>query len=262
MRGTWVCFLLLASALFAQTPAVTPGGVVNAASFAAGQPAAPGSLVSIFGSNLAGSLAQADTIPLSTSLSDVRSVTFNNIPAPLIFVSAGQINAQIPWNVTTGTANAVVTRATGASAPAPVEVSTFSPGVFALASGSQLLAVAVDSDEGALAQPEGAIPGVRSEPTRPGRILILYANGLGPVDPPAETGRASLDRLRTTTTTPVVLIGGLPAEVLFSGLAPQFVGVNQLNIRVPAGVRSGSAVPLQIQAGGITTTDRVTIAVR
>ena len=62
-------------------------------------------------------------------------------------------------------------------------------------------------------------------------------------------------------TTPVVLIGGVSAHVDFAGLSPQFPGVNQVNVVIPAGVAPGDAVPLQLQLGGITTTDRVTIAV-
>jgi uncharacterized protein (TIGR03437 family) len=254
--------LVIASALAAQTPAVDRGGVVNGASFTAGQAVAPGSLVSIFGSNLAAGLAEAGSIPLSTSLGDVQSVTFNNIPAPLRFVSGGQINAQVPWNVPAGAVNVVVTRAGGASAPEPAQVGTFSPGVFAFPTGGQLLGIVLDNETGTLAQPEGSIPGLTTAPTQAGRALIVYATGLGPVDPPVDTGAASLDALRRTTTMPTVLIGGVQAQVLFSGLAPQFVGVNQLSIIVPQGIQPGNAVPLQIQIGGITTSNQVTIAVR
>src|SRR5256885_13129719 len=91
--------LTLCIAAHSQTPSVTPGGVINAASGAAvTDPVAPGSLVSIFGSTLASGLAQADSIPLSTSLNNV-SVTFNNITSPLLFVIGGQLNAQLPWNL-------------------------------------------------------------------------------------------------------------------------------------------------------------------
>jgi uncharacterized protein (TIGR03437 family) len=58
------------------------------------------------------------------------------------------------------------------------------------------------------------------------------------------------------------MIGGVPAQVLFSGLTPQFTGVNQVNIVVPSGVSPGNAVPLQIQAGTVTTTNQVTIAIQ
>src|SRR5450631_3171226 len=114
------CVLTLAAAaVCAQTPAVVPGGVLNGASFAKGQGVAPGSLVSIFGSELSSGLTLNDTVPLSTSLSNV-SVTFSNIPAGLYFVSPGQINAQIPWDVlpagtTSGSLNVVVTRNGAAS---------------------------------------------------------------------------------------------------------------------------------------------------
>src|SRR5580765_7617788 len=91
------CLLLMAAAVaaHAQTPVVSPGGVGNAANGLS--TVTPGSLVSIFGSNLASGLAVADSIPLATTLSGV-SVTFNGIQAPLLFVSGGQINAQLPWN--------------------------------------------------------------------------------------------------------------------------------------------------------------------
>src|SRR6266542_4420411 len=123
----------MAAAAYAQVPAVNAGGVSNAANGLG--TVAPGSLVSIYGSTLAGGLAQADSIPLSTTLSNV-SVTFNGVPAPLLFVSTGQINAQLPWNVlssgTVGTANVIVTRNNQASAAQTVQVGPFSPGIFAI----------------------------------------------------------------------------------------------------------------------------------
>ncbi len=114
---------------------------------------------------------------------------------------------------------------------------------------------------GTLAQPIGAVPGISSEPARIGNFLMIFATGLGPVDPPLEEGQNSMDQLRHTTTVPTVLIGGHEARVLFSGLSPEFVGVYQLNVEVPF-VAAGNAIPLQIQVGGFTTSVRVTIAVR
>ena len=106
------CFRL--SCAVAQTPVLFDGGTVNGITYAAGQPLAPGSIASLFGSQLAASLAQADTVPLSTNLTSV-SVTMNGISAPLFFVSPGQINVQVPWNVLpdgvdTGMATVVVSR--------------------------------------------------------------------------------------------------------------------------------------------------------
>src|SRR5262245_21291526 len=109
----------------AQTPVIAPGGVLNGASFdKTGQPIPPGALVSIFGTDLAAASASADSVPLSTSLSNV-SVTVNGVAAPLkdVVHSAGgdQINAQVPWEVlTTGTAQVVVNRNGVTSAPLPI----------------------------------------------------------------------------------------------------------------------------------------------
>ncbi len=253
--------LLSVSGLLAQAPAVADGGVVNAASFAAGQAVAPGSLVSIFGSNLAAALAQASSIPLSTSLGDVASVTFNGVASPLIFVSGGQINAQLPWEVPPGSATVVVTRGNASSAPKSFSVATIAPGIFSVEFGvGQAIAINLD---GSLAAPEGSLPGVPTHPAGIGSTILLLATGLGPVSPPALTGNNSLDALRNATVPPVVLIGGVPAQQIdFAGLSPQFVGVNQLNVVVPPGAPTGNAVPVQIQSGGIISTDRVTMAIR
>jgi uncharacterized protein (TIGR03437 family) len=253
--------MLLTAALAAHAQAPTVGGVTDAAGF---KPAvAPGALVSVFGTTLAAGLAQADTIPLSSALGNV-GVTFNGVPAPLLFVSTGQVNAQLPWNVlssgTAGTATVVVTNNGAPSAAFSVPVTPFSPGVFAINN----IAIAINSD-GTVAAAAGAIPGITTHPAKigdPGGLVIL-CTGLGAVNPPVVTGHAAIEdgQLHTATTTPTVMLGGVPAPVAFAGLSPQFVGVNQINVTVPAGTPTGSAVPLQIVVGGITTSATVTIAV-
>jgi uncharacterized protein (TIGR03437 family) len=260
---------LLAAAVSAQTPSVADSGVLNAASYVrAGNPGhavAPGSLVAIFGSELAAGLTQADSIPLSTSLGGV-TVRFNNTSAPLLFVSGGQINAQLPWDLLpagaeTGTASVVVTRGTQSSAPVQLQVARASPGLFTFPGNGMGPAIIVNATDGSVAQAPDTVPGVTNRPARSGEVVIMYANGLGPVDPAAVLGAASQDTLRRTTTVPTVLIGGREAEVQFSGLAPQFVGVNQLNVVVPPGLAPAMAVPVQLRVGGITTTDLATMAI-
>ena len=91
-RSLAACLALLASVAYAQTPVVHAGGVVNAGSYAGGG-VAPGSIVSIFGANLASQLVSATSYPLPLTLGTVISVTFNSVPAPLYFVSSAQINA-------------------------------------------------------------------------------------------------------------------------------------------------------------------------
>jgi uncharacterized protein (TIGR03437 family) len=83
---------------------------------------------------------------------------------------------------------------------------------------------------------------------------VLFGNGLGRVSPDLASGAAApLDTLFSTVAKPVVTIGGQPAEVLFAGLAPGFVGLNQLNIVVPPDAPLGFGVTLQISSGGQTT---------
>lgn len=259
----FAALLVLAAAATAQTPSVASGGVLNGASFDRSMPVTPGSLISIFGSNLAATTATADSIPLSTVLGGVN-VKVNGIDAPLNGVfhtgNGDQINAQLPWNVQPGTAQVVVTRNGTASTPQSFPVGQFSPGIFSVQFGvGQAIAINLD---GSLAAPAGSIPGLATHPAKAGDIIIILATGLGPVTPPVNNGANSTDALRTTTTTPVVLVGGVSAPVLFSGLSPQFVGVNQINVTVPSGVPAGNAVPLQIAIGGLTSTNQVTMALQ
>ncbi|MBV9771526.1 MAG: hypothetical protein JOZ32_18290 [Bryobacterales bacterium] len=271
MKQLSIFSILLAGAFVcrAQMPKVADGGIVNGASFAKGQPVSPGGLISIFGTGLASNLATADTIPLSNRLSGV-TVTFADLPpAPLLAVIPGvpgqsddQINAQLPWEIGsgTGTVNVMVTTANGTSAAVAVNFVPSMPGIFTSSAGGQLYAIAVNSSDSSLAWPQG-LAGSGSHPAKAGDILIIYATGLGAVDhQPADGGIPSV--LAKTIVTPTVLIGGVEADVQFSGLAPQFVGVNQLNVQVPPGVAAGSAVPLQINVNGFTSTNQAVVAIQ
>ena len=268
-----VLSVFCAGAAFCQTPTIADGGVLNAASFdkTAGAPLAPGQLVSIFGSDLAAGLQANDTVPLSTALSDNVSVFFNGIQAGLDFVSPGQINAQLPWNAlpngaTSGTATVVVTRNGNSSSQAMINIAATAAGIFSIPPGVGY-AIAINAADGQLATPVGQIPGLATHPCKVGDVLIVYATGLGPVDIPiANGGIPPPNQLANTIAKPTVLIGGVPvpAQMLFfSGLTPQFPGVNQLNIQVPAGVKTGASIPLQIQVnGGPLSTASVVIAIQ
>jgi uncharacterized protein (TIGR03437 family) len=267
---TIVLSFVFAGLALAQTPVVSTGGVLNGASFTKGQAVTPGSLVSIFGTNLASKVSEADTIPLSKSLGGV-TVQFVNgtttISAPMLYVQpadpannvSAQLNVQVPWELVpagmSANVNVIVNNNGSVSAPAQVAVSPFSPGVFS----SNGLAIAVNSD-GTLAWPTGAVPGLTTHPAKIGDTVIVYATGLGAVASPPADGANSEDQLRTNLVTPQILIGGVSAKVPFSGLSPQFVGVNQLNVTIP-NVAPGNSVPFQIVLGGITTSDSVTMAV-
>ena len=116
-----------------------------------------------------------------------------------------------------------------------------------------------------------------SRPATAGDFLTIYANGMGPVDPPIADGHDSCSPaglcelpgstlvLRHTTMTPVIRIGGVevPAEnVLFSGSSPASVGVNEIVFEMPPGVPTGDEVPITIEIGGVVSRDDVTMAVK
>ena len=263
--------LFLSIAVFGQAPVISPGGVVNGATFAPG-PVAPGSIASIFGSNLASSLTQASTVPLSTALADV-TVTINGKPAPLYFVSpdqpgkpgSAQINIQIPYDVlatgtTTGNVDVTVNRTSnGSSQPSSVQIAPVAPGI--LQTNGQ--AIAINNADGTIAAAPGSIPGLTTHAATAGDALILYCSGLGAVTPTvANGGTPPSGQLSKTNVTPTVMIGGVQAQVLFSGLTPQFPGVNQVNVVVPSGITPGNNVPIQIMANSILTSNQVTIAIK
>lgn len=258
----------LPQASWAQT-AINHGGIVSAATFTSGQALSAGGLVSIFGSNLAGQLAVADSVPLSTALAGV-TVMMNGVPAPLDFVSSGQINAQIPYEVlpvgANGSINVIVNNNGAMSAPEPITINQFAPGVFTIPPGGgySIAIIATNPSDttryGSIAAPAGAIPGFPTTPARPGDVLIVYATGLGPVTPTQVSGEPGYPPLHDTNTMPTALIGNAPAQVQFSGLTPQFPGVYQLNIAVPQ-VSAGNSVPLQIQMGTVTSPANAVIAV-
>ncbi|MBI3679812.1 MAG: hypothetical protein HY235_05390 [Acidobacteria bacterium] len=257
-------FLVCALGLTAQTPVITEE-IVNAAGFERGQPVSPGSVVSIFGSELASGLSQADSVPLSNVLAST-SVTFNDVPAPLYFVATAQINAVVPWRLLqqgeqSGTATVVVRRGSASSQPRIVQLAAVAPAIYTISLGGRRYAIAFNAEDGSLAQPDGSFAGIRAQPIPAGKPLAILATGLGPVDPPIEDGRNSSDVTRRTVNTPTVLVGGQEAQVLFSGLTPSYPGVNQINVVVPSGVQ-GDAVPVQLRLGSITTSDQITIAVR
>ncbi|PWU09278.1 MAG: hypothetical protein C5B51_06550 [Terriglobia bacterium] len=267
--------------IYTKTYTLTPGaagpapsidaqkGIQNGASFVQGQPVAPGSYVAIFGSNFASSLTLADTIPLSTSLAGV-SVTFNGVAAPLGGVTSGQINAQVPWSTpSSGNVQVVVTRNGVPSAPATVPMTSISPGLFYVATDSTGVnrPAVYSNSTGRLAYPAGSFSGLTTEPAKVGDqgTLVLLATGLGLVAKTPADGDALRDSNGKVTTSdtvnkPTVLVGGVAANVVFSGLS-QFPSVYQINVILPAGTPTGNAVPIQIQMNGVTTSDQLKIAV-
>ena len=248
--------LLCSSVLLAQN--IT--GIANPAAVAQGNLVAPGSLVSIFGGSLAGSLASADSVALSTSLGDVTAVNINGLAAPVVMVSDGQITAQVPWEVVAGPSTVTVARGNAFSNSFSVQVNQFAPAFFNMRLGG-LQAIAINGD-GSLAAPAGILGNLSAHAATAGDTLTFYGTGFGPVNGGLTDGALPADLSATTVNQPTVTIGGMPAQVTYSGMSQKFFGVYQLNVVVPQGVTPGHAVPVSLQIGGASTVDPVTIAVQ
>lgn len=274
MHKSVFSFIVFSAALASAqtTPIIAPGGIANGASFQA-IPLAPGSLFSIFGSGLSSQTASASTVPFSRSLGGV-TVQFVNgsttVNAPISYVQPGtgtssQINAQVPWGLvapgTSATVNMVVSNNGTPSATTSVSIAPFSPGVFGFNAASGTLAIAYTFQDGQFAWPTGTVAGLTTHPAARGSLIIVYATGLGAVTPTISDGDAPGSVLTSVNTQPLVTIGGITAQVAFAGLQPQFPGVYQLNITVPANAPTGNSVPIQIQVGGVTSPATFTIAV-
>ena len=215
-------------------PTVTSSGIVNGANFAAG-PVAPGSVISIFGTNFIASAAGATNVPLPTNLSGV-SVLINGSPAPLFYVGPGQINAQVPYSAGPGAATLQVNAPNGTSSTVQFQVAQAAPYLNALNG----RAIAVDANNN-LITPQN--------PARVGSIAVVYFTGVGPVNAAVTTGAGS--PAGTSTLQNFATIGGATATLSYLGLTPQSVGLAQANIRIPN--LSTGDYPVLLNIGGVNS---------
>ena len=226
-------------------PAIGVGGITDGASFQT--KVSPGTLATIFGTNLASTTASPTSPPpLPTSLGSV-SVTVNGVLAPLIYASAIQINFQVPFETVSGTATVIVTNSvTGSSLPASVTVQDTAPGVFTYPETPTVHAVVQNFD---------ATLNATATPALPGQAIVVYFTGGGLVtNPPATGAAASLTTLSYASATPVsATIGGVTAPVAFAGLTPGFVGLYQMNLTVPTLAAGDYPLVITLGAAGSVT---------
>ena len=224
-------------------PVVSTNGIVNALSPLPS--IAPGSLISIWGTNLAPAAATPDPPALVASSIGGTSVTINGFAAPLLYVSPTLINAQLPFEVGPGAAARLVVEVDGAkSAPALFPVTATAPGVsFLSTNSSPNHALAVNYADGTLNAPD--------HPAAPGQYVILYLTGQGAPCTPLSTGYPAPPAPFLYPTADVqASIGGAAAQVPFAGLVPGWVGILQMNLLVP-NAPSGEQ-PLEIAIGGVS----------
>jgi uncharacterized protein (TIGR03437 family) len=225
---------------------------------------APGSYVAIYGTGLSNYTDENSTILnfLSTPTTedtdpvvpngavlplhiDFATVSFDvpsagiSVPAHIVYVSPGQINVQLPWELQGQSSAQMKVTLDGDlfGNVVTVPLAETAPAFFSYSG----IAIGTNSS--------GLI--TTSNPAMRGQIVTMYANGLGPVNnQPASGDPAGVSPvLPSTTNTAVVTIGGQSAQVLYSGLVPSLPGLYQLNVMVPAGISAGSQT-ITVSIGG------------
>jgi uncharacterized protein (TIGR03437 family) len=247
----------LGAALPAAGPSIS--GVVSASAFGAFSSVAPGSWVEIYGTNLApstqgwtGADFMGNNAP--TMLGGV-SVSIDGQAAFIDYISATQVNAQLPSNIATGgPLQLTVTNGTETSTAVNVTVNPTEPGLLAPTSfqinGKQY--VVAQHADGTYVLPIGAIAGVASSPAKPGETIVIYGVGFGSVTPNIPAGEIATESNQLSASFEI-MFGKTPAKLPYFGLAPNFVGLYQFNVTVPA-VANNDLVPLTFNLGGAAGT--------
>ena len=200
-------------------PAPSSSGTVGAADFQSDP--APGSLISIFGT-LAGESGGASNMAWPTSWDGI-TVNFNGVPAPLGYISPTQINAQVPFEVAPGNVQMTITSNGVTSLPVSLVVQASAPGIF------------VDANRRATALNQDYSFNTSANPAPTGSYISVYMTGQGAVTPVVPTGQAApTGSFVYTVAKTTATLDGIDAPIYFSGLAPGYVGLAQVNLQIPS----------------------------
>ncbi len=223
-------------------PTISASGIVNGASFVGGG-IVPGEIATVFGTHLtsATGINLTASLPLPTSFLN-NTVVINNQPVPLFAVDnvsgQQQINFQVPWEVASAPKATLAVENNGVvSASISLPVLQAHPGIFNYTVGADTF--------GAILHANFQLADT-GHPAKSGETVLIYCTGLGAVSSPPADGAAGSGQ--PTTTTPTVTIGGAKAIVGFSGLAPGFAGLYQINVEVPE-LSSGNQPVVVMLAG-------------
>ncbi len=242
----------------AENPIVNSGGVLSAASGTS--PIAPGEFIAIYGANLAaggGVLVAPPGQPFPTSLGGTQ-VFLAGKPIPLYFTSAGQIDAIVPVDIPPNTIQQLVVQSgTSVSQPEPVLIGAAEPSVFTQDQSGKGPGAILGQKAGG-----SAALNTPANPASAGDALLIYCTGLGTTSPSVPAGTPAPSNVLSFADNPAsVTVGGKPAEVLFTGLAPGYVGLYQVNVIVPSGIPAGNSVPVVVTVAGASSPS-VTVAIR
>jgi uncharacterized protein (TIGR03437 family) len=220
-------------------------------------PVAPGEVIVIWGGGLGPTPLvqyQADANGLVPTSLGGTSVYVNGVLAPVLYASANQVAAVVPFGINGSLSQLYVQSQNVTSAPFNLSVASQIPAIFTLDSSGAGQAAAINNQDGSINGP--------AHPAKVGDYVQLYITGAGQTNP------AGTDGLIPTGPGPVpvgevkVSIGGQNANVNFAGGAPGAVaGVFQVNALIPSGVTAGAAVTVVVQVGTSNSQPGVTIAV-
>jgi uncharacterized protein (TIGR03437 family) len=236
-------------------PIVT--AVTSAASY--GTSIAPGQMVAVWGTNMGPAklvgLQQDTTGMVTTSTGGVR-ILFDGIPAPMVYASATQCSAVVPYFGAAKSTTHVQVEYQGVRSDAlEVPVAATAPALF---TSSQ-----TGTGQGAILNADGITANSVVHPAHPGEVVVLWGTGEGLTNPPGVDGRPAVDVLPKPLAAVTVKIGGLDATVQYAGAAPGNIpGLIQINVVVPTGVAVGSSVPVSVTIGSSTSQSGVTLAVQ
>jgi uncharacterized protein (TIGR03437 family) len=251
-------------------PTIANGGVVTAFNPRAG--VTSGAWIEIYGQNLAnttrewgGADFQGSTAP--TALDGV-SVTVDGRQASVRFISPVQVNVLAPAGIGTGPVEVVVTNGAQRSAPLSVTARGTLPAMLAPFSIGGRTYIFAQKPNGAFAGPAGGLSGVNLQPAAPGETLVLYGVGFGPARAAGATSDVPFNQIvsvaNAITGSLAVRVGEtqIPdANILYRGLAPNFLGLYQFNITLPATLPNGD-LPVVFTLNGETTGQTMLLTVQ
>jgi uncharacterized protein (TIGR03437 family) len=205
-----------------QAPSLAPQGILHVFNPQTGGALAPGAIVQIYGSNLTAREIIPGALPLPPLFNNT-AVLINGTPAPLYYISPGQINAQIPFELNGSNQYEVVVANNGLlTSPQTIDLAPVAPGIAEFDDG-KVIAQHVDLS---LVTP--------ASPASPGEVIVVYLAGMGATAVPVASGVASPSSPPALPATPpVVTLNGVQAKVLFAGLTPTAVGLYQINLKIP-----------------------------
>ena len=218
---------------------------------------APGSLVTVFGTSLGPTTPaflggfDPDTGLVPTALAGV-SATFDGVPAPMVFALDSQLNLQAPFEIAGRAQTTVTITANGrTSDPVVIPVRGAAPGIFQNPS----------TGAGIILNQDGQV-NTSGTPETPGRVAVIFATGQGVTNPALPTGAPAPGApLSGALGGVTAMIGNRPANVLFAGMTPGFVGLMQVNAVIAEDAQTGPAVPVSITVAGAVSQPGVTLSV-